>query len=166
MRALRVVAVIALVGIGAVIGYLSALGNVSEASGGLTAQDYADIQQLYWRYNHGADFGDADLYASVFTDDAVLRSSDGQEHIGKDEITGFISRSLAGRTGDTGRRHWNNSWRITPSAEGARGSTYWLLLGVSTGQPTNSRSGYYEDVYAKTSDGWLIKSRTIFGDDR
>ena len=105
--------------------------------------DYADIQQLYWRCNHGADFGDADLYVSVFTDDAVLRSSDGQEHIGKDEITGFISRSLAGRTGDTGRRHWNNSWRITPSAEGARGRTYWLLLGVSTGQPTNSRSGYY-----------------------
>ena len=78
MRALRVVAVIALVGIGAVIGYLSALGNVSEAAGGLTAQDDADIQQLYWRYNHGADFGDADLYASVFTDDAVLRSSDGR----------------------------------------------------------------------------------------
>ena len=80
---------------------------------------------------------------------------------------GFISRSLARMAaGDTGRRHWNNSWRITPSAEGARGRSYWLIIGVSTGQPVNSRSGYYDDVYVNTSDGWLIKSRTIFGDDR
>ena len=164
MRTLRVATVIALVGIGVVIGYFSAQSNVSAASDGLAAQDYADIQQLYWRYNHGADFGDADLYVSVFTDDAVLRSSDGQEHIGKDEITGFISRSLAGRTGDTGRRHWNSSWRITPSAEGARGRTYWLVLDVSTGEATHSSTGYYDDVFVKTSDGWRIKSRTLNSD--
>ncbi len=167
MKFLRVVTVVALVGVGVAIGYLSAQSNVSAVSDGLTAQDYADIQQLYWRYNHGADFGDADLFVSAFTDDAFVKSSNGQEFVGKKEIDGFISRSLAGMpTGDTGRRHWNNGWRITPSAEGARGRTYWLLLDVGEGQPTNDRSGYYEDVYVKTSDGWRIKSRTIFGDDR
>ncbi len=167
MKFLRVVTVVALVGVGVAIGYLSAQSNVSAASDGLTAQDYADIQQLYWRYNHGADFGDADLFVSAFTDDAFVKSSNGQEYVGKKEIDGFISGSLARMpTGDTGRRHWNNGWRITPSAEGARGRTYWLLLDVGTGQPTNDRSGYYEDVYVKTSDGWRIKSRTIFGDDR
>ena len=167
MKFLRVVTVVALVGVGVAIGYLSAQSNVSAASDGLTAQDYADIQQLYWRYNHGADFGDADLFVSAFTDDAFVKSSNGQEYVGKKEIDGFISGGLARMpTGDTGRRHWNNGWRITPSAEGARGRTYWLLLDVGTGQPTNDRSGYYEDVYVKTSDGWRIKSRTIFGDDR
>ena len=167
MKFLRVVTVVALVGVGVAIGYLSAQSNVSAASDGLTAQDYADIQQLYWRYNHGADFGDADLFVSAFTDDAFVKSSNGQEYVGKKEIDGFISGSLARMpAGDTGRRHWNNGWRITPSAEGARGRTYWLLLDVGTGQPTNDRSGYYEDVYVKTSDGWRIKSRTIFGDDR
>ncbi len=167
MKFLRVVTVVALVGVGVAIGYLSAQSNVSAASDGLTAQDYADIQQLYWRYNHGADFGDADLFVSAFTDDAFVKSSNGQEFVGKKEIDGFISGSLVRMpAGDTGRRHWNNGWRITPSAEGARGRTYWLLLDVGTGQPTNDRSGYYEDVYVKTSDGWRIKSRTIFGDDR
>ena len=53
MRTLRVATVIALVGIGVVIGYFSAQSSVSAASDGLAAQDYADIQQLYWRYNHG-----------------------------------------------------------------------------------------------------------------
>ena len=165
MQTLRVIAIGALVGIGAWLGHASA--QESGDAGRLTAQDYADIQQLYWRYNHGADFGDADLYVSVFTDDAALRGSDGQWYRGKDEISEFISRSLTSRpAGDTGRRHWNNSWRITPSAEGAKGRTYWLIVDVSSGQPKNSRSGYYEDVYVNSADGWLIKSRTIVGDDR
>ena len=43
MRTLRVATVIALVGIGVVIGYFSAQSNVSAASDGLAAQDYADI---------------------------------------------------------------------------------------------------------------------------
>ena len=38
--------------------------NVSErtATSELTAQDYAEIEQLYWRYNHGSDFRDAELF--------------------------------------------------------------------------------------------------------
>ena len=68
MRTLVVVAVIALVGFGAGVWYISAQGSGSASSGALTAQDYADIQQLYWRYNHGADFRDADLFASAFTE--------------------------------------------------------------------------------------------------
>lgn len=167
MRAVRLVTAIALVGMGAAIGYLVAPGPVSAAPGGLTAQDYADIQQLYWRYNQGADFGDADLYVSVFVDDAVVRSSDGREHVGKDAIRQFVSRSQARRpAGDTGRRHWNSSWRIMPTAAGAQGRSYWLMLDVSSGSPTNYRSGYYEDEYVRTSDGWLIRNRTIVGDDR
>ena len=57
MRILRIATVAALVGVGVVIGYLAADDGASAASGNLSAQDYADIQQLYWRYNHGADFG-------------------------------------------------------------------------------------------------------------
>ena len=167
MKTLGVMAAVVLVGVGVLVGYFAAQGHVSAASDELTAQDYADIQQLYWRYNHGADFGDADLFVSAFTDDAFVKSSNGQEYVGKEEINEFISGSLAQMpSGDTGRRHWNNGWRITPSPDGARGRTYWLLIDVGTGQPTNDRSGYYEDVYVKTSEGWRIKSRMILGDDR
>ena len=164
MRTLVVVAVIALVGFGAGVWYISAQGSGSASSGALTAQDYADIQQLYWRYNHGADFRDADLFASAFTDDAVFKTGPEQEHTGRDKIAAFMSGSLSGQVGDAGRRHWNSSWRITPSAEGARGRTYWLVLDVSTGEATHSSTGYYDDVYVKTPDGWRIKSRTLNGD--
>ena len=38
------------------IGWISAPGNAGAAAGTLTAQDYAEIEQLYWRYAHGGDF--------------------------------------------------------------------------------------------------------------
>ena len=163
MRTLRVSTVIALVGIGVVIGYFSAQSSVSAASDGLAAQDYADIQQLYWRYNHGADFRDSDLFVSAFADDVVFRAG-GLEITGKDELTAWRGERNAGETGDNGRRHWNSSYRITPSSEGAEGRVYWLLIDVSSGQPQHLASGYYDDVYEKTSDGWRIKRRILHSD--
>ena len=160
MRTRRVATVIALVGIGVVVGYFSAQGNVSAASDGLTAQDYADIQQLYWRYNQGADFRDADLVGLAFTADAVFRPTPELERNGRDEIAAFIGGTAA-QGGDAKRRHWNNGWRITPSPEGARGRVYWLVLDVSTEPPTHRSTGYYDDVYVRTSEGWQIKSRTL-----
>lgn len=72
MRTLRVAAVIALIGLGAGLGYVSAQGNRS--SGALTAQDYIDIEQLYMAYTHAIDFGDSDGrdYAAVFVPDGVF----------------------------------------------------------------------------------------------
>ena len=72
---------------------------------------------------------------------------------------------------DSGSRHWNNSWHITPSPEGAKGRVYWMVLDVGSGEPidglpggagwTHRSTGVYEDVYVKTSEGWRIKSRTL-----
>ena len=67
-------------------------------------------------------------------------------------------------TGDNGRRHLNSSWVITPTADGAKGRAYWLVLDVSGAQPTPAVSGYYDDVFVKTPDGWKIKSRTLHRD--
>ena len=160
MRALRVATVLGLVGIGVVIGYFAAHGNVSAASEGLSAQDYADIQQLYWRYNQGADFRDSELFVSAFADDAMFRAGD-LALDGADAITVWRGERDAGGNGDNGRRHWNSSYRITPSPEGAKGRVYWLLVDVSSGQPEHVGSGYYDDTYVKTSDGWRIKSRIL-----
>ena len=163
MRTLRAATVIGLVGIGIVVGYMSAQGGVSAASDGLTAQDYADIQQLYWQYNQGADFRDAALFVSAFSDDAVFRAGPLQL-TGKDELTAWRGERDAGGSGDNGRRHWNSSYRITPSSDGAEGRVYWLLVDVSSGQPKHIGSGYYDDTYVKTPDGWRIKQRVLSSD--
>ena len=159
MKTVRLLVGIAIIGIAA-----TAVQNWTTAQGassvGLTAQDYADIQQLYWRYNQGADFRDGALFVSAFSDDAVMQIGT-QEITGRDELTAWRGERDEGKTGDNGRRHWNSSYRITPSSSGADGRVYWMLIDVSSGQPEQVASGYYEDVYEKTSDGWRIKHRTL-----
>ena len=51
--------------------------------------------------------------------------------------------------------------RIPLAAGGAEARVYWLVVDVSTGTPTTDRSGYYDDKYVKTAEGWRIKERAV-----
>lgn len=171
----RSLAVVALVGLGAGIGYLYAQDR--GGPGKLTAQDRLDIQELYWRYAHGHDFRDAELVASAFAEDGVFQVSPTRATVGRKEIFESLSAGFAGRGADSGRRHWQNAWRITPTPEGARGRVYWFALEVGTGDPIDGlpvdghrgpsfrSTGFYEDVYVKTAEGWRFKSRTLNWDE-
>ena len=129
----RTLAVLALVALGAGLGYLYAQDR--GGPGKLSAEDRLDIQELYWRYAQGHDFRDAELVASAFAEDGVFRSSPDRAVTGRAAIAESLGRGFAGRGPDSGRRHWQNAWRITPTAEGARGRVYWVALEVGTGDP-------------------------------
>ena len=163
MRIRILVAAVALVGVGATIGWMSAPGSAAAAAGTLTAQDYAEIQQLYWHYNHGGDFRDSELWLSAFADDAVFTVVGGQTLRGMEELKAMRVDRDAGE-GDRGRRHWNNGWRIVPTADGAEARVYWILVDVSGGAPNTVASGYYDDTYVKTAEGWRFETRTISAD--
>ena len=60
MKTRHLLVAVALVGMGVTIGWMAAPGDVAAADGTLTAQDYAEIEQIYWSYNHAADFRDAE----------------------------------------------------------------------------------------------------------
>lgn len=171
----RLFVAVALIGFGAGIGYLSAQDR--HGPGGLTAEDRLDIQELYWLYAHGHDFRDADLVASAFAEDGVFRSSPARAVTGRAAIAEALATGFAGRSPDSGRRHWQNAWRIRPTPDGARGRVYWVALEVGAGEvldglpvaghrsPRFRSTGYYEDVYVKTADGWRFKSRTLNWDE-
>ena len=160
MRTGHLVVAVALLGAGAAIGWTSAPGSAGASGGTLTAQDYAEIEQLYWRYSHGGDFRDSELWLSAFTDDALFRVAGRPALSGRKELAAMrVTRDAGG--GDRGRRHWNNGWRILPTAEGAEARVYWLVVDVSTGKPITDRSGYYDDKYVRTADGWRIKERVV-----
>ena len=160
MRTRNLIAAVALVGVGVAIGWTSAPGNAAAAAGTLTAQDYAEIEQLYWRYNHGGDFRDSELWLSAFADDAVFTVVGGRTLRGMEALEAMRVERDAGH-GDRGRRHWNNGWRIVPTAEGAAARVYWIVVDVAGGQPFTDRSGYYDDKYVRTADGWRIQERVI-----
>jgi uncharacterized protein (TIGR02246 family) len=116
----------------------------------LTTQDYIDIQQLYARYNHTLDAGDAEGYAALFTPDGSFNNN-----VGHDALVQFVKNRTAGDL-----RHWNTNLLITPTPEGADGTVYLMFLNVSTRPPTlANNAAKYTDSMVKTSQGWRFKKR-------
>ena len=128
------------------------------AAGTLSGADIAEIQQLYARYNQGLDFKDKDLFMSAFAADAVYTTGGGEVHEGTAGLTEWVTPLLK-NTGGGAVTHNNTSILITPTAEGAKGRGYWMLMNVAERQPTPVFSGYYVDTFVKTADGWRIKTR-------
>ena len=120
----------------------------------LSAQDYAEIQQLYARYNVAIDTGDAEAYAATFTPDGMFNN-----FTGRDALIGFI-KTWRERLNGASRRHWNSNLLISGDTKTASGSVYLMLLDVSTKPATIVAVGSYTDSLIKTSDGWRFTKRT------
>jgi ketosteroid isomerase-like protein len=134
-------------------------GFASANAAELTTQDYVEIQQLYARYNHAIDSGDAEGWAATFTADGVFN----QRFTGRDGLLEFMNQWKEKMNG-ANRRHWNSNLLITPSAEGASGKVLLMLLDVGTKPPSIVMTGQYTDALVKTANGWRFKSRDVKND--
>jgi len=140
----------------------------------LTAQDYAEIQQLSNRYVWAIDecTGGGYDFANLFTDDGEFGLA---EQFGAAPTRALTKgrealASVAGGDGKGGCKdpktmlgfgisHFVVNHVITPTPGGATGRCYLLAIGMG-GDPTKiERQGGYEDVYVKTPAGWRFKSR-------
>ncbi len=125
----------------------------------LTPQDYIEIQQLVASYAYALDTG-ADngyMYADLFTPDGVVfNNTTGREKIAA------LARSQP--HGPEYVRHFLTNVVIQPSPEGATGKQYLVVIDIGeNGKPSSIfLGGHYEDVYAKTPNGWRFKSRNLF----
>jgi hypothetical protein len=124
----------------------------------LTADDYIEIQQLYSRYNMAIDSGDAEGWAATFTPDGVF-----QTFTGHDALVGFINTWKERMKGGN-MRHWNSNLAITPTADGASGAVYLLLVDISAKPPAITSASMYKDQIVKTANGWRFKNRQVKGD--
>jgi len=136
----------------------------------LTAQDYFDIRALANRYAYGldsgADNGTGSVYANVFTEDAEFHGPPAVpggtpfDAKGRDALRRF---AVPGR-GPAYVRHFMANHLIEPSAEGARGKVYLLVIDIGRdGKQTSvNMGGHYEDTYVKTAEGWRIKTRNFY----
>ena len=129
----------------------------------LTGADYEEIKALYARYNQGSDFRDTELFLSAFAEDAIM-TREGGDIVGMEGLKADRARRYQGETGDVGRRHLNGSYLIMPTNDGAEGRAYYILMDVTERPPNVIGSGYYDDKFIRTEDGWKIKHRTLFRD--
>jgi hypothetical protein len=133
--------------------------NAGGSAGSLTAADYAEIQQLYARYNTAIDSGDENTWASTFTPDGVFNNN----VTGHDALVKFV-RDWRERGNPTHLRHWNTNLLIQRTSEGAKGSVYLSLMDVGVKPPVSTITGMYEDLLVKTPQGWRFKRRTVHPD--
>jgi len=128
------------------------------AAENLTADDHAEIAQLYARYNHAIDSGNGTAWADTFTPDGVFRKTT----VGRDALIKFVENFSNSSKG--GFRHWNSNLTVVGTPEGADGSVYLIIWNVGVRPQTIVTTGIYVDKLVKTADGWRFKSRDIKGD--
>jgi len=124
----------------------------------LTAQDYIDIQQLYARYGQAIDSGErnGEAWAEMFTPDGVFNKTT----VGRQQLAAFAKNWHENR-GGAHIQHWNTQLVITPTADGARGSCYLMLVDRRTQPPSIMSVSKYDDVLVKTAQGWRFQSRSF-----
>lgn len=123
----------------------------------LTADDYADILQLYFKYPIAIDSGDAEGYAALFTPDGSFNNN-----VGHDALIAFIKNRQPSTV-----RHAPLTPAITPTATGASGMVLNLFIDVAQTPAVVTRASMYTDTLVKTPAGWRFKTRVngsaIFG---
>ena len=98
--------------------------QIGRTAPALTALDYAEIQQLYARYAFAGDMptDDGDMYARTYTNDGVF-SSPAVRYEGYEELKAAVE-ALDIHT----PRHYTTNILIEPTAEGAMGAAYLLIV--------------------------------------
>jgi hypothetical protein len=133
----------------------------------LTTQDYIDIQQLNARYavaidectNNGYDY--AALYAADGWFTASRNGKLGTKWQGRDKLAEAARGSMKScdEVPWKGIKHMYVNHVIAPSPEGATGRIDLIAIGLDGDPHKVEHQGHYEDVYVKTPNGWLFKSR-------
>ena len=130
---------------------------------GLTAAEFAEIQNLYALYNLCSDAGDAEGYADCFTGDGAMLAPQLDLAVrGRPALVAHKKRDLAGR-GGAYRRHWNGSLhlqRIDPTT--VRGRCYLLAYNGAPGSlPILADCGVYRDTIRLVDGAWKFADRTL-----
>ena len=129
--------------------------------------DRQAILDLIADYTWTFDAGDHEAFAELFTDEAVFGRA-GSEVRGKDAIRELARNRWIEEP--TPRRHLVTSFKLSePEPDGTvRGRSMFLVTIATTGE-SRARilaTGWYDDVYARTPEGWKFAHRLNHVDPR
>lgn len=127
--------------------------STAQAQNSLSADDMAEIHNLYAHYNLVLDAGNSLSWADTFTDDGSFNNS-----VGRQALITFADNWAAS---NPNTRHWNSNIHITATADGAAGTAYLMLWKISVQPPEIVLTGTYSDQLVKTPKGWQFKARRV-----
>ena len=123
----------------------------------LSTEDQLEITQLYAKYNHAIDLGDAEGWAATFTPDGVFNGGGGGPQQGTEALVGFAKGFAANVKG----RHWTNNLVVEGDGDKADGKCYLTLWNLAQKPASIMVTGIYYDELTKTGDGWRFASRKV-----
>ena len=131
----------------------------------VTPEDYVEILNLYSAYNISSDAGEAEWYASLFTEDG--------EHHGTYDVKGraalveYKKKDKAGRM-HVYRRHWNGSIHLEKiDAQTIRGRCYLFGYNGEPGKlPHTTHAGVYTDTIKLVGGEWKFAERRLVFDGK
>jgi hypothetical protein len=134
----------------------------------VTTDDFVEIQRLLYTNHTGYDFAmrdNGDMWTSTFTPDAILDNGPTTHLVGETAIRAYAT-GPAGKAPDRKFRHWTSTFHVTPNAEGAILSAFYLVISDGDGKTpmTIGPTGRYESQVVKTKAGWKIKHHVVYGE--
>jgi len=138
------------------------------------AIDKLTIGEMQSRYMFALDWRDPDMYASLFTDDAVLEWPEGRAE-GKEAIrtscerVGAFFDAISNATPNKkpfALRHFVTNQVFDIKGDTARAWAYWFDLSNDNMArwPYVAGYGYYEDELVRTTAGWRFSRRKVMND--
>lgn len=126
----------------------------------LSIEDQLAIQQLYAKYNHHIDFGQAEAWAACFTPGGTFNGGGGV-FTGPEALAGFAKGYAQNIKG----RHWTNNLVLEGDGRSATGSCYLILWNIADPRnPSILTTAIYTDELEKTDGGWRFTKRTVTPD--
>ncbi|NQT48646.1 MAG: nuclear transport factor 2 family protein [Chloroflexi bacterium] len=119
-----------------------------------------EITNLESQYAFAADTRQVDIYVNLFTEDGVIDLRPyGERIMGREAIRRFREASPEKVAFSV---HYLHNPHIVVDGNRAWGRFYWLaaLNWAATNEAVWS-SGYYEDKFVKTDEGWKIKEKVM-----
>lgn len=119
-------------------------------------RDWREIRGLQLAYGKLFDAREAEAFADLYTDDAVLVQIGGKEIRTKNKFVKAVRNMPPAGQG----AHSMLETKLDINGDQARGTCRFAAQ-TSAG---SSVSGHYEDEYRRTEQGWLISRRAVFLD--
>jgi uncharacterized protein (TIGR02246 family) len=124
--------------------------------------DELAVRNVVAALSRTADGGDVDAYVALFAPDATWELPDAVRRGHADIRAGSLARRAAGEVGPgTATRHVTTNLVVAVDGDAATAQSTWLYLTDTTGTPTISRVGGYDDELARVDGRWLLTRRVI-----
>lgn len=125
----------------------------------LSADDRCEIEQLMARYAFCDDNGDAEQWASLFTEDGQFTGLGKQPVVGRAALLEFAQKRWLEKPEVRKRTHWVSNIVITPTDDGATAESYQMTIDRGAdGLRVKGVTGK-SDVLRKVGGEWRFQSR-------